>query len=552
MLSARHHPICLTIIGALGVALSLLLWTSLSARRHLEQEARRSERLRRTYQAKAERTTQRARNSERELALWRDVYDTWHPPLFVWTQPAERRSGLDVLVVGGSPGGVAAAIAAAALGARVALTEEYPWVGGAFTTEGVSVPDEAWLDWPPPTKGVLGEFQHRVLRRYGDDLPSNTLSGWPFLPWDGAKILATMLRDAHVDVKLNARFRRALVHDGAVTGAEFQAGDRVFELAARRVVDATWNGDVAVSAGCSYRAGREARSETGELWAPEKADDLENTITYVLVVRDTGEPVTPPKRPAGYDAADYGPGVPWYAPHDSPQLSLYQYGRLPRGHVMVNWPYFGNDLEVHGYSAASPAQKQHVDREAKRRALGFWYYLKTDPAFASRTRDYDLATGFGTSDRLPLAPYHRSSRRIQCMYTLNANDIWPPVKAKEREQPRPKVFNDAVGLGDYQIDIHGIGPNRPRVPQRFFTIPYRSLVPADVDNLLMGDLAIGATFLAQGAIRLQCTRMRVGQAAGVAAAASIKLGVSPRALDPHVTQVLLTRQDLRIYPPPRS
>ena len=533
------------VLIALCVATAALVWTTVSARRELARAADEAASLRRAQAAEAK----RAREAAQELRVWQNLYDTWSPPLFAWQAPAWRRTGIDVLVVGGTPGGIGAALGAAKLGARVTLTTEYPWVGGAFTVEAVSVPDEAWKEWSPEAKGALGEFQQRVWRRYRDELKPNWLSSWSFLPWDGDAILAAMLRDAGVELRLNTRFVSAAVRNGRIVGAKFQSEKGAFELEAPRVVDATWNGDVAVACGCSYAAGREARSETGELWAPATADNFENAITYVLIVKDTGKPMPPPARPGGYDPAHYGPGVPWYSPVGSRQLSLYQYGVLPRGYVMLNWPTYGNDLAVRGYSTAAPAERAQLDQAAKDRALGFWYYLKTTPDFADATRTYDLASEFRTPDRLPFSPYHRSSRRIRCEYTLNANDIDPPFAPGQTEEPRPKVFDDTIAVGEYPMDVHGNWPNMPRVPPRFFTIPYRCLVPKQVDNLVIGDMAIGCTFLAQGATRLQATRMRVGQAAGVAAAASLKLGVAPRDLDPDVTQTLLVRQDLRIYPP---
>ncbi|UCH35498.1 MAG: FAD-dependent oxidoreductase [Armatimonadota bacterium] len=532
-------------MGLLCLTVGALAWNMLSMREQLLRVQDEADFFRRAWILKVG----KARKSAEQFAVWQDLYDTWTPPVFAWTEPARRRQDIDVLVIGGNPGGIAAAIAAARLGARVTLTDEHPWVGGVWTVEGVSVPDEVGRHVPPDTKGIVGEFQRRVWRCYRDDLVSNRLSSWPFLPWDGARILADMLSEAKVDVRVGTRFLEPIMRDREIIGARFQSGKRALELRAPRVVDATWNGDVAVSCGCRCSSGRECRAETGEVWAPREPDNRENCITYVLIVRDTGRRVAPPQRPPGYDPDRYGPGVQWYTPDDSAHPSLYQYGLLPRKHVMINWPDYGNDLEVRGYCCAPPAERQRIEREAKNLALGFWYYLKTDRNYARDTRNWALARDFGTPDRLPFSPYHRTGRRIRCEYILNAHDIVPRCEYPQASEPPPTVFDDIVALGDYPIDTHGDWPNRPKVAQRFFSIPYRSLVPRSVDGLVIGDMAIGSTFLAQSAIRLQPTRMRIGQAAGVAAAASLKLGVEPRELDPGVVRTLLLRQNASIYPP---
>jgi hypothetical protein len=119
----------------------------------------------------------------------------------------------------------------------------------------------------------------------------------------------------------------------------------------------------------------------------------------------------------------------------------------------------------------------------------------------------------------------RESRRIVGDYTLTAADVLAA-----------RTFDDAVARSAYPIDIHnpsGSGTTTHRLPAgAAYEIPYRCLLPAAVDDLLVAGRCISTSHEALASTRLTPTVMTLGQAAGTAAALSLFDGVTPRALDP--------------------
>ncbi|MBV8601649.1 MAG: FAD-dependent oxidoreductase, partial [Candidatus Eremiobacteraeota bacterium] len=134
----------------------------------------------------------------------------------------------------------------------------------------------------------------------------------------------------------------------------------------------------------------------------------------------------------------------------------------------------------------------------------------------------------------------RESRRIVGEYTLTAQDV---LEARQ--------FPDAVGRSAYPIDIHnpsGSGTTTHRLPPgASYEIPYRCLVPLDVDDLIVAGRCISTTHEAHASTRLTPTVMTLGQAAGTAAAISVKSHVPFRRLDPRLLRERLAADgvDLR-------
>lgn len=129
----------------------------------------------------------------------------------------------------------------------------------------------------------------------------------------------------------------------------------------------------------------------------------------------------------------------------------------------------------------------------------------------------------------------RESRRIMGEYVITGEDITEARK-----------FKDVIARGSYPIDIHsptGEGTvNPPMAPGASYDIPYRSLVPKDIDNLLVAGRCISSTHEGQSAIRVIPIVVAIGQAAGVAAALSAKLNMFPRRLDVSLLQRTLRSQ----------
>ncbi|MDD5766507.1 MAG: FAD-dependent oxidoreductase, partial [Candidatus Marinimicrobia bacterium] len=193
-----------------------------------------------------------------------------------------------VLVIGGGASGVCAAIQAARLDIEVILIEETAWLGGMLTAAGVSATDGN----NQLPSGLWGEFRQKLYDHYGS--ASTVETGWVsntlFEPHVGQQIFQDMCdAESTLTVLKGYRIASILKKSNRVIGAEFFDNQGVkLRILSQITIEATEYGDALALAGCEYRVGRESRSETGERFAPESADDLIQDITYVAILKDYG------------------------------------------------------------------------------------------------------------------------------------------------------------------------------------------------------------------------------------------------------------------------
>ena len=262
----------------------------------------------------------------------------------------------DVVVVGGGTGGTAAAIEAARGGARVLVVEESPWLGGMLTSAGVSAIDGNYR----LRGGIFGEFTDSLAARYGgyEALKSGWVSNILFNPAVGAQVLANMAREAGVEVRFAATVRWPVGagHDARHSRLDRESPWRLrlsdgTRIKARILIDGTELGDVAAAVGADLL---------------DDSPTLQD-MTYVAVVKWYDQPV-PMEEPEDYDPAHYRDCcASWSAD------MMLSYGRLPDGHIMLNWPQGGNDI----YLDYLNMPREEVYRQAKNRTLGYIYYLST-------------------------------------------------------------------------------------------------------------------------------------------------------------------------------
>jgi hypothetical protein len=130
----------------------------------------------------------------------------------------------------------------------------------------------------------------------------------------------------------------------------------------------------------------------------------------------------------------------------------------------------------------------------------------------------------------------RESRKIEGVFSLTEDDIW-----------QRRDFPDTIALGAWPIDIHptdgfvGVHPHKDNPPTPY-PIPYRCLVPASVDGLLVAGRPISTTHRAHGSTRVPGTSLATGHAAGVAAALSAQQQTAPRHVDAAQVRRILLKQ----------
>ena len=403
----------------------------------------------------------------------------------------------DVVVVGGGTGGTAAAIEAARDGARVLVVEESPWLGGMLTSAGVSAIDGNYR----LRGGLFGEFTDSLAARYGgyDALKSGWVSNILFNPAVGADILYKMAIKAGVEVRLNTRYADVKVRHHIL-------------------IDGTELGDVALQAGAPML---------------EDSRTLQD-MTYVAVVKEYDHPVLIEK-PADYDPSHYRNCCDTW----SPEMML-SYGRLPDGHIMLNWPQGGNDIYLDYLSMP----REEVYRQAKNRTLGYLYYLQTELGYTHLGIADDV---FPSADGLPFYPYYRESRRFAGRDTMTVDAAKRPYDYD--------LYTRAIAVGDYPVDHHHNQNPRAeelshlwfgKVPS--FSVPLGVLMPVGIEDLLVCEKNISVSWEMNGATRLQPVVMGLGQAAGALAALAVRKGCHPSEVPAEEVQAVLLDHGCYLLP----
>ncbi|WP_256012353.1 FAD-dependent oxidoreductase [Desertivirga xinjiangensis] len=432
----------------------------------------------------------------------------------------------DLLIIGGGASGTTAGIQAARMGVKTIIAEETDWLGGMLTAAGVSAIDG---NHNMPS-GLWGEFREKLYNYYGG--PAAVETGWVsntlFEPSVGNRILKELAREKDLSVWYKTTWKEVKRKDGKWNVTLVSNGKKKL-VQSKLLLDATELGDLMASIGVEYRVGMDSRFETGEEYAPEKANDIIQDMTYVAILKDYGKGVdkTIPE-PAGYRAAEFAGScdVSDPAAFDNANNNCYkmmQYGRLPNNKYMINWPKFGNDIYLNIISK-TPAERKEVLEEAKLHTLRFVYYLQTELGY----KNLGLADDeFPTADKLPMIPYHRESRRMKGKVTLTLNHVSMPYSQKEA------LYRTGIAVGDYTIDHHHLkNPSAPqidfvkiKVPS--YNIPLGALVPASQEGLIVAEKSISVSNIVNGASRLQPVVITIGQAAGTLAAIAIKRNIQP-------------------------
>lgn len=409
--------------------------------------------------------------------------------------PASAHSPASVLVVGGTPAGVAAAVSAARAGSDVTLVGAGPHLGGILTD---AMMDQWDLNLAPDGGAIQGGLFREINAQLGD----------AFTPDDAARVFLGLVQSEpriHLITEARAVDVRASAGDGgrAIDGVQFsRPNGSTFEIDAREVIDATDDGDVAALAGARYDIGRQ---DTG---TDEKMQPV--TLMFTLKGLDWSRIVT------GYDPVRYGTGGAtdtraWgyatllraYHPL-SPNVVVrdLNLGREPDGEVTAN----AIDVQgVDGRSAADLARARAISEAETPHLIAF---LRAHlPGFA------DAVLG-----RYASAVYVRETRHFAGVDRLTADAVWDGT-----------IPVDTIGLSSYPLDLHPVttGDRLAYAPMRHvYGVPFGALVPRDLTNLLLASPAISATHIAAGSARVIPTTIEEGEAAGIAAALADRSGLT--------------------------
>lgn len=503
----------------------------------------------------------------------------------------------DVIVAGGSLGGVRAAISAAAEGKTVLLVEETDWIGGQLTSQAVPPDEHRWIESQGATASYL-EYRRKVRDYYRnkENFSDETKKKECFCPGDSwvsriahepvvahellSEEVGLYVRKGLITLKLSSKVC------GAETAGDFVKNVSVINLADKTVkkyaakffLDATDCGELLPLTGTEYREGAESREETGEPHAaavPCKEDVQPVTHVISLEMKEKLEPCDMIEKPDEYEyflnkKCDGIPLFGWEYPdartgkgvrcgmfddEAAPgSLGFWSYRRVvgQRNYKskvnevsLVNWPqndyadggvYGGSDDLYHAYMAA-------------RQSMCLAYYLQNDADDGKGGKGYPVALcgeSVGTKDGLAKAVYIRESRRIVGRATVREQDVSVEFNDKI------KRYDHSVGVGHYAIDVHKTVVTHTSFysPTYPFEIPMGALIPVRMKNLIPACKNISCTHLTNGCYRLHPVEWNVGEVAGLLAAFCIDKNCSPaEAEDEHYEEFekLLVKKGVQLH-----
>ena len=479
---------------------------------------------------------------------------------------ADESRKADVVVYGGTAGGVIAAIAVAREGKQVILVEPARHVGG-MVSGGLGATDAG-------NRAAIGGYSREFFRRVHDHYVArygatsqqvkDSSDGFHFEPHVALNLFREMLAEAKVPVVYEAGGLTAVVMDGpTIVSIRTANGDT---YTAPIFIDASYEGDLMARAGVKYHVGREGVEQYGESIAgvqvrspahqwpvavpalgadgkplptvqaepagkPGAGDAKVQAYNYRLCMTDRADNRFPFPKPDGYDPARFELLARYLAL--KPDLTvgkLMNPVRMPNGktdtnnngafstdHIGANWLY----------PDADDATRRAITADHINYVQGFLYFLANDPrvppTLHAEMAKWGLAADeFADTGHWPFQLYVREGRRMFGSHVMTQADIM-----------ENRVKADSIGLGSYNTDSHhvqrvvlddgsALNEGDFQVRTRPYAIPYRSLIPkpAECVNLLV-PVCMSASHVAYGTVRMEPVYMILGQACGVAACLAV-------------------------------
>lgn len=421
-----------------------------------------------------------------------------------FTNEGTADSDYDVIVVGSDPEGIAAALSAARNGMKTLLLSKDSTPGGLYTLGALN-----FIDVPETRDGTLlvgGIYEEFV----------NAVGGSGFDIVNAANVFNDMLiAEDNLTVRYGAKFQEPVMNGNTITGVTvLEEGDMLVTYNAPYIIDATQDGDVAAAAGAPYTyAGEDIGERDREMGVTlvfrVSGVNWDSMCRYLTIKRGIGEIFNKSTSMgvSGNTAWGFSDEGYAYEPSDEAmRLRGFNMAKQDNGDVLVN------ALLIFDVDPLDEASREEGIARAKAELENIIPYLQ------------DEFWGFGDCELAGTAEdlYVRESRHITCEYNLTIDDV-----LENRDQ------DDRIAVTSYPVDV------QPTKTQTYgtvvgypdqYAVGYKSLVPQDVDGLLVVGRAAGYTSLAAGSARIVPTGMACGEAAGVAVAVAKAQSATPRDL----------------------
>lgn len=505
-----------------------------------------------------------------------ELADKYHKPEFEY----------DVVVYTATPAGITTAVQAARLGKSVAIIEPGTHVG-AMLSSGLGQTD---AQYQGSVGGLSREFFRRIKTYYSD--PSAwTLEGpedydafdphsdtfWRFEPHVAESVFENMLADEFIPVIRQQRLDRQSGVDKTGERITSITTESDNQFSARVFVDASYEGDLMAASGVTYTVGRESNAQYGEtangvqpstfLEPPHDidpyvipgdpssgliagihatsiaptgtADDKLQAYNFRLTLTNDPAIRVPFTEPENYDASQYELLLRMYEAGN--RVTLFSFHAMPNHKTDSNGASaFSIDViaENYNYPEASYAEREQIVQRHKDYIQGLLWTAATHPRMPQWVRNLTSSYGYASDEYLdnehfPFQIYVREARRMVGDYVMT-----------EANGRGTTVAPNSIGLATYPMDSHYVqryvgsdgkvrGEGALFIPVNGpFEISYQSIVPSvgEIDNLIV-PVAVSASHVAFGGIRLEPTYMILGQSAGTAASLAIDGNTTVQAVD---------------------
>jgi hypothetical protein len=444
---------------------------------------------------------------------------------------------VDILVVGGGTAGAIAAVAGGREGMRTLVVEQFGFLGGTQTAATVTPMMPNQIDEQPLNGGIDMELNRRLMAEGNSGRYKDGNEGW-FNPEMLKCALDDMVSEAGTEMLYFTHFVDVLMDRDTIIGGVFHNKAGLFAIRAERVVDATGDGDVAFRAGVPFEGG-DANGEhqpmalrfmmggldfdrfiafleeQGRFSITPAQKDGQQPLFTAAMVEGGGWPLEPYFQQAVTD------GV--LDPEDLNYFQLFSMNGRP-GEVAFNNPRIRDRID-----GTDPFDLSHACVSGRRMIRRYAEFMRRYLPGCENSYVSSIAPMVGV----------RETRRIIGEYVITAEDVLEGRK-----------FDDAIARNNYPIDLHSKRESGAKLvhlpPGVYHEIPYRSIVPLKVENLLVVGRALSATFEAQGSIRIQSNCRAMGEAASRACAMSIRDGVPVRQVDGRALRARLLEYGARL------
>lgn len=467
------------------------------------------------------------------------------------TEPQRRvpiMAETDVLVIGGGPAGLSAALAAAREGVDTMLIERYGCFGGNITQSMVGT--IAWYRYAKTVEagGIGLEFEHQAKKMGGSINTFNKeisttemgrflekkgllVNGEPtyeILDTEMFKYVAdTLVQEANIVPLLHCTAVDVVKEGNKITGVITESKSGRHAIMAKRVIDATGDADIACYAGAPYQ--KDPKNKLMEVTVNFSCSGVDIKKFYTYYIKKVLE------RPGLFAYLKQSREL-FFMDEISCLLEPIEYikkgNKFPEDvNIKSFWTQYAeagdinsfNGIHINGIDCTDVWDLTKAEIEGRKRVIRAIKTLKKRVPGFENARLKTIGTSLGT----------RESRKIIGEYNLTEYDVKNQVR-----------FEDTIGICPEFID--GFGNVILPTTGRYFHVPYGIIIPLEVENLLVAGRSVAGDKFSHAATRQMVCCSITGQGAGVAAAISIKDNVTCRQVDISSVQKALKKQGVRI------